>query len=163
MMMSDESWMLRAIELSLRCVPSPGAFSVGAVVVDGNGREMASGFSRETDSVIHAEESALAKLSFDCGDLANATLYSTLEPCSRRASRLRSCTRLIVESGIPRVVFACREPANFVADAAGYEMLIEAGVTVVELSDLADAAMRANVHLRPPPRVDQGQTRRKAG
>lgn len=52
--------MRLAIELAYRCPPSPGAFSVGAVIVDENGAEISRGYSRETDSQVHAEESALA-------------------------------------------------------------------------------------------------------
>lgn len=59
---ADYDWMRVAIELAHQCPPSPGAFSVGAVIVDQNGNEISRGYSRETDSHVH-EESALAKLS----------------------------------------------------------------------------------------------------
>jgi diaminohydroxyphosphoribosylaminopyrimidine deaminase/5-amino-6-(5-phosphoribosylamino)uracil reductase len=139
--------MRLAIELAHQCPPSPGAFSVGAVIVDQNGNEISRGYSRETDSHVHAEESALAKLS--CGDprFAASTIYSTLEPCSQRKSRPRACVQLILEAKIPRVVIAWREPSLFVADCRGYELLADAGVEVVEISDLADEAQTPNSHL----------------
>ncbi|MGH3885388.1 MAG: dCMP deaminase, partial [Pseudonocardiaceae bacterium] len=56
---ADYRWMRLAIELAYQCPPSPGAFSVGAVIVDENGEEISRGYSRETDSHVHAEESAL--------------------------------------------------------------------------------------------------------
>lgn len=143
----DRHWMRRALELARRCPPAAGAYSVGAVVVDGRGREIACGYSRETDGAVHAEESALAKLRPDDARLAAATLYSTLEPCSRRASRPRSCTQLILAAGIPRVVFAWREPELFVADCQGRALLAGGGVTVVEAPQFADLARAVNAHL----------------
>lgn len=135
-----------AITLAHRCPPSATAYSVGAVIVGVDGTEIAQGFSRETDPVVHAEESALNKAAGD-PRLRRATLYSTLEPCSHRASRPRPCAQLALDAGIGRVVIAWREPDLFVADARGTELLVAAGVTVVELSDLAEAALAANRHL----------------
>jgi diaminohydroxyphosphoribosylaminopyrimidine deaminase/5-amino-6-(5-phosphoribosylamino)uracil reductase len=96
---------------------------------------------------VHAEESALAKLPGDDPRLAGATIYSTLEPCSERKSRPRSCTRLIIASGIRRVVIAWREPGLFVADCQGYELLERAGLEVTELPAFAERAMAPNRHL----------------
>lgn len=138
--------MRRAIELSRRCSPSAEAFSVGAVVVAEDGTELATGYSRETDESVHAEESALAKIPHDDSRLGNATIYSTLEPCSVRKSRPVSCTQHILHAGIPRVVIAWREPTLFV-DGEGAEILTAAGVEVIELRDLADEARAANDHL----------------
>ncbi|MGH3869508.1 MAG: deaminase [Pseudonocardiaceae bacterium] len=144
---ADYEWMTVAIELAHQCPPSPGAFSVGAVIVGQNGEEISRGYSRETDSHVHAEESALAKLATDDPRLKTATIYSTLEPCSQRKSRPRTCTQLILEAGIPRVVMAWREPSLFVSDCQGYELLANAGVAVVEIPDLAEKAQAPNTHL----------------
>jgi diaminohydroxyphosphoribosylaminopyrimidine deaminase/5-amino-6-(5-phosphoribosylamino)uracil reductase len=143
----DRRWMSLAIELARRCKPAEGAYSVGAVVVDEHGREMARGYSRETDASVHAEEAALAKLPAGDPRLPRATLYSTLEPCARRRSRPRTCTELILAAGIRRVVIAWREPDLFVAGAQGVELLERAGVSVVELAELAGQAKEANRHL----------------
>jgi riboflavin biosynthesis pyrimidine reductase/pyrimidine deaminase RibD-like protein len=139
----DRHWLTRTIELSHRCPPSLSAFSVGAVVVDETGEEIAWGYSRETDTAVHAEESALSKL--DAGDprLPGSTIYSSMEPCSRRKSRPAPCARLIREAGIRRVVFALREPSTFVV-GEGAEELTAAGVTVVEYPDLGDQVRAAN-------------------
>ncbi|HEX9032304.1 MAG TPA: deaminase [Streptosporangiaceae bacterium] len=145
---ADRQWMELAIELSRECPPSQSAYSVGAVIVGEDGRDLARGYSRDGDPHVHAEESALAKLPEAAPPLQAATLYSTLEPCSRRASRPRSCTDLILESGIGRVVIAWREPGLFVADCQGFERLTAGGVTVVELPEFADRARAANSHLR---------------
>jgi diaminohydroxyphosphoribosylaminopyrimidine deaminase / 5-amino-6-(5-phosphoribosylamino)uracil reductase len=45
------------------------------------------------------------------------------------------------------VVTAWREPSLFVADCQGYELLTSAGVTVVELPELAKQAKAVNSHL----------------
>jgi diaminohydroxyphosphoribosylaminopyrimidine deaminase/5-amino-6-(5-phosphoribosylamino)uracil reductase len=159
---SDRRWLALAVELSKRCPPSESAFSVGAVIVDDSGAEIARGFSRETPRC-HAEEAALSKPAAGDRRLADATLYSSLEPCVRRASRPRSCTELIIAAGIRRVVIAWREPPVFVHDANGVDALRAAGVTVVEFPELAAAAAAANTHLldvRDIRDVRQGEDRR---
>jgi pyrimidine deaminase RibD-like protein len=142
----DVHWMNRAIELSRLCPPSQGAFSVGAIVVDEHGNELASGYSRETDPHVHAEEAALSKLSVDEPRLRGATTYSTLEPCSKRASARATCTELVIAAGLRRVVIAWREPTLFV-DCLGVELLTAEGIEVTELPGLAEAARSVNAHL----------------
>lgn len=145
---ADLRWLRDAIDLSRRCPPSPTAYNVGAVIVDAAGSAIACGYSRDTDPLVHAEESALGRLRPDDPRLATATLYSSLEPCNERQSRLRPCADLILAAGIPRVVIAWREPALFVADCQGVERLREAGVTVVEIPELERVAKAVNGHLR---------------
>jgi diaminohydroxyphosphoribosylaminopyrimidine deaminase / 5-amino-6-(5-phosphoribosylamino)uracil reductase len=145
---ADARWMRLAVAQAGRCPPSDTAFSVGAVVVGTDGTELARGFSREAgDPVAHAEEAALAKLAVDDPRLAGASIYSTLEPCSQRKSRPRTCTELIIAAGLARVVIAWREPALFVADCQGYELLARAGLRVAELPEFAAAAAAPNQHL----------------
>lgn len=144
----DVRWMNLAIEQARLCPAVEGAYSVGAVIVDAAGNEISRGYSRETDDKVHAEESALAKLDPHDARLSGATIYSTLEPCSQRASRPRSCTQLVLEAGIPRVVIAWKEPSLFVADCQGVELLEQAGVEVVELPELAEPARAMNAHLK---------------
>jgi diaminohydroxyphosphoribosylaminopyrimidine deaminase / 5-amino-6-(5-phosphoribosylamino)uracil reductase len=143
----DQRWMGLAVELAWRCPPSAAAYSVGAVIVGADGGELARGFSREGDPVAHAEESALGKLSPGDPRLAGATIYSTLEPCSQRKSRPRTCTELIIAAGLRAVVYAWREPALFVADCQGQELLTEAGLVVIELPEFAARAAAPNEHL----------------
>ncbi|MGP4112201.1 deaminase [Streptomyces sp. 4N509B] len=143
---ADRRWLEEAVELSRACPPSATAFSVGAVVVGDDGGVLATGYSREGHPHDHAEEAALAKLAPDDPRLRRATLYSSLEPCSTRASRPASCTRLILDAGVPTVVFAWREPALFV-DCDGAERLRAAGVTVREVPELAGLVREVNAHL----------------
>lgn len=144
---TDLDFLARAIELSRRCPPSAGAFSVGAVIVGADGEVLAEGHSREGDPVVHAEESALGKLAPGDPRLREATLYSSLEPCSRRASRPHPCADLVVAAGIPRVVLAWREPDLFVTGCEGVDRLTAAGVRVTELTELAAQARAVNAHL----------------
>lgn len=142
----DREWLRRAVELSRSCPSSATAFSVGAIIVDAGGRELARGYSRESDPHEHAEQAALAKMDTDDPRLPDATIYSSLEPCSTRASQPRSCTRLILDAGIGRIVYAWREPDVFV-NCTGAADLAAAGRTVVRIAEQADAVRRINAHL----------------
>lgn len=143
---ADTHWLRRATELSYRCPPSSTAFSVGAVLVSANGEVLGEGYSRRDHPHDHAEEVALSGIDPKDPRMAGATLYSSLEPCSSRSSRPRSCSELVLNRSIPRVVFAWREPALFV-DCDGAERLRAAGRTVVERPDLAQGVREANAHL----------------
>jgi diaminohydroxyphosphoribosylaminopyrimidine deaminase/5-amino-6-(5-phosphoribosylamino)uracil reductase len=142
---TDLRWLRRAIELSRRCTPTQTAFSVGALIVDAGGRLISEGWSRRNDPYEHAEEAALAAAGND-QRLSGATMYSSLEPCSVRASRPRTCTELILAAGLPRVVFAWREPTLFV-NCEGAELLRAAGVSVQEVPALAGLVRDVNAHL----------------
>ena len=143
---ADRGWLSEAIGLSRRCPPSATAFAVGAVVVAGDGSVLATGYSREGSRHDHAEEAALAKLDPADPGLGGATLYSSLEPCRFRASRPHPCAELIVGTGLRRVVIAWREPPVF-APGGGAALLAEAGITVVEIADLAPQARAVNAGL----------------
>ncbi|MER7479048.1 dihydrofolate reductase family protein [Streptomyces sp. NPDC126510] len=145
---ADHHWLARACELAERCPPSDTAFSVGAVVVAADGTELARGHSREGgDPVVHAEEAALAKLDPADPRLPGATVYSSLEPCARRASRPAPCARLILDAGVRRVVTAWREPDTFVTDADGSGLLAAQGVEVLVLPEYEEQAKAPNRHL----------------
>ena len=146
----DHRFLRWAIELSRLCPPSDSAFSVGAVIVGEDGEVLTTGFSREQEDHDHAEEVALRKLAQGkLGPdprLRHATLYSSLVPCGARSSRPVTCVGHIVAAGIPRVVFAWREPRLF-TDGEGAKQLQAAGVAVTEFPDLAERARAVNAHL----------------
>jgi 5-amino-6-(5-phosphoribosylamino)uracil reductase len=145
---ADRRWLLRAVEESRRCPPSPSAFCVGAFVVSAEGELLATGYSREDGLHDHAEETALAKLDPADPRLPGATLYSSLEPCRHRASRPRPCAELIISAGLRRVVTAWLEPPVF-APGGGAELLRAAGVTVVEVPEFAARARAINAAVLP--------------
>ncbi|MDN3262189.1 dihydrofolate reductase family protein [Streptomyces sp. CSDS2] len=145
---ADRHWLRTACELAALCPPSRTAFSVGAVVVAADGTELARGHSREGgDPVVHAEEAALAKTDPADPRLSGATVYSSLEPCARRASRPAPCAELILRAGVRRVVTAWREPDTFVESADGTGVLTAAGARVVVLPELEEVAKAPNAHL----------------
>ncbi|GAA1465999.1 dCMP deaminase [Nocardiopsis exhalans] len=143
---ADRFWLTAAIQLSRSCPPSSTAFSVGAVVVSARGQILGEGYSRRDDPHDHAEEVTFRGIDPEDPRLREATVYTSLEPCSSRASRPRSCTELILSTPVPRVVLAWREPALFV-DCDGAERLTAAGRTVVERPDLAEDVREVNAHL----------------
>ncbi|MEW2300219.1 dihydrofolate reductase family protein [Streptomyces sp. NPDC006655] len=148
---ADRHWLRLACELAAQCPPSQTAFSVGAVVVAADGTELARGHSREAgDPVAHAEEAALAKIPPADPRLVTATVYTSLEPCTHRASRPHPCAELILGAGVRRVVTAWREPDTFVRAADGTGMLREQGVSVVVLAEYEAMAKAPNAHLGTP-------------
>ncbi|MEY7980899.1 dihydrofolate reductase family protein [Streptomyces pilosus] len=145
---ADPHWLALACALAAECPPSRTAGSVGAGGVAAAGPELARGHSRAgADPVAHAEEAALAKTDPADPRLAGATVYSSLEPCARRASRPVPCARLILDAGVRRVVTAWREPDTFVAGADGSGVLEEGGATVVVLPEYEERAKAPNRHL----------------
>src|SRR4051794_9801803 len=147
---ADRRWLSKTIELSRLAPPTQTNYAVGAIVVDPAGVALATGYTGEADARDHAEEVALAKLADRRGqDLAGATIYSSLEPCTARKSRPGTCADLILIGGIKRVVIALREPLLF-ADCRGVETLRDGGVEVIEVVDLGPQVRKINSHVLHP-------------
>lgn len=149
----DIRYMRRAIQLAKSSMtdthPNP---NVGAVIV-ARGRIIGEGYHRRCGQP-HAEVNAVASVApEDRPLLAESTIYVTLEPCSHYG-KTPPCARLIIDSGIPRVVIACGDPFDKVR-GRGVAMLRDAGVEVVEgvLEDEARALnpcfFTAHTLLRP--------------
>jgi diaminohydroxyphosphoribosylaminopyrimidine deaminase/5-amino-6-(5-phosphoribosylamino)uracil reductase len=111
--------------------------------VDADGKELSRGYSRDDSPVLHAEESALAKLISHDVDLSSATIYTSMEPCSSRRSGPRTCTELILAAGLRRVVIGLLEPPVFV-DCVGLDALRAADIQVVRISDFDDEIRSVN-------------------
>jgi tRNA (adenine-N(1)-)-methyltransferase non-catalytic subunit len=143
----DVALMLRACAEAARCEPSPGAYSVGALVVAPGGEVLASGFSRELPGNTHAEEVALGRCA--PGAAAGATVYTSMEPCGRRLSGKEPCVARLVAARVARVVLAVHEPPHFVEDCNGVAALRAAGIVVTVLSSEAcrAAALAPNAHV----------------
>jgi len=101
---ADEVFMRRALELAERgrysTSPNP---MVGCVIVR-DGRIIAEGFHERAGGP-HAEIVALRA----CDDPRGATMYVTLEPCSRHG-RTPPCIDAVRAAGIGRIVAAMRDP-----------------------------------------------------
>ncbi len=133
---ADMHWLLEAISLSRRCVPSATAFSVGAVLVAADGTVLSAGFSRERDPREHAEESALARLGMP-GDRTAGVRTGDVRTGGDRTGGDRTA------GGQPAGATGCRSGAGPVtaADLAGATMY----------SSLEPCASRAS---RPVPCAD---------
>lgn len=118
----DLKMMTRALTEARRGRPSPNPH-VGAVVA--RGEEVLAVGHHERAGTEHAEVVALRA----AGEAAkDATLYVTLEPCNHQG-RTPPCVDYIMQSGIGRVVVACRDPNPHV-EGGGIEVLQAAGVEV---------------------------------
>ncbi len=131
----DTRWMVRALELAergrLEAHPNP---LVGCVIVK-NGRAVGEG-GHDRFGGPHAETAALRR----AGRRARgATLYVTLEPCSRWG-KTPPCTRAVIAAGLKRVVVAARDPGlrgRGLAELRRARLRVEAGL-------LVDQAWRQN-------------------
>lgn len=126
----DERWMAVAIaeaEKGIgRTAPNP---PVGAVIIRG-GELLGMGWHRAAGKP-HAEREAIADAAARHGAdaLRGACIYVTLEPCSTHG-RTPPCTDGIVQAGITRVVYACRDE-NPAHKGRADEVLRKTGVEVV--------------------------------
>ncbi len=144
-MNDDIKYMRMALDASRECVPNQTSYCVGAVVVTASG-EVFTGYTHETGPANHAEEEAVAKALSAGAGLAEATIYSTMEPCSTRSSKPRSCSQLIIDHGFGRVVYALKEPAYFV-ECHGDSLLKNAGIKVDVMDAFAREAVEINAHI----------------
>jgi len=109
----SRDFLARALALARRgCGHTRPNPPVGAVVVCG-GKVVGEGFHRKAGGD-HAEVAAIKSVRRRLGAsadaaLRDATLYVTLEPCSR-PGRVGACTDAIAAAGIPRVVYAAPDP-----------------------------------------------------
>lgn len=103
---------------------------VGAVIVAADGRIIGEGYHHQYGGP-HAEVCAVRSVAdADLPLLKDSTIYVTLEPCSHYG-KTPPCSKLIIDSGIPRVVVGSADPFPAVS-GRGIRMLREAGVEVVE-------------------------------
>lgn len=137
-----------ALQEAGKCIPTPSAFCVGAVIVSPPSTILATGYSRELEGNTHAEQNAIDKLIEEKGAeetrrlLQNADIYTTMEPCSVRLSGNKPCTDRILEFGIGRVFLGTKEPDDFV-QCEGLEKLKSAGVEVLVVEGFADKCLQA--------------------
>ncbi len=135
---TDTAHLTRAIELARNGVgqvkPNP---VVGAVVARGE-QVLGEGW-HERYGAAHAEVNAIEA----CGvqDLADATLYVSLEPCCHEG-KTPPCTDAILAAGIRRIVVASDDPTEK-ASGRGLGILRDEGVEVI----VADGELAARARL----------------
>jgi diaminohydroxyphosphoribosylaminopyrimidine deaminase/5-amino-6-(5-phosphoribosylamino)uracil reductase len=140
---TDRRHLARAIELAEqgrgRVSPNP---LVGAVVARGD-TVLGEGWHSAYGEA-HAEVEALSAAG---ADVAEATLYISLEPCCHHG-QTPPCTDAILAAGIGRVVVGSDDPSEK-ASGRGMGILRDEGVTVeVVDGDLADRARQLNQPFR---------------
>lgn len=141
----DLAGLREAIAESRRCTPSETSYCVGAVIRTCDGRRF-TGYTHETSATHHAEQEAIAKALAAGAELRGAAIWSSMEPCSQRASEPESCTQLILRHGFARVAFALYEPDRFVC-CRGALALREAGLDVRCYPELGEEVRAVNAHL----------------
>ncbi len=117
--------MEKALALARKGYPAPNPY-VGAVLVK-KGQIIGEGYHSQRGKA-HAEVEALNHTTQDPG---GSNLYVTLEPCSYEDdSKLTpSCTKLIIQKGIQKVIIASLDPNPRVA-GQGVKSLREQGIEV---------------------------------
>ena len=128
----DHLFLRRAVELAER-----GLFSVaenprvGCLIV-GDGKVIGRGWHTATGGP-HAEARAIAAAG---GDIRDATVYVSLEPCCH-TGRQPPCTTALIAGSVARVVGGMDDPDPRVA-GRGYQALRDAGIEV-DCADLPTA------------------------
>lgn len=124
MLKTDEHYMLLAIEEAKkgqgRTSPNP---CVGAVIVQ-NDTIIGRGYHKKAGTP-HAEINAINDVE---REIAGATIYVTLEPCSH-TGKTPPCCKAIVEAGFSRVVIGMTDP-NPLVNGNGVKFLEDHGLDV---------------------------------
>lgn len=102
---------------------------VGCAIADVGGTVIALGHTQGPGED-HAEIVAIRRARERGADLAQTTMYSTLEPCSFHG-RTPACSRAVIAAGFRRIVIGIRDP-NPRVDGVGIQILREGGVEVIE-------------------------------
>lgn len=140
-----KKYMGLAMEEARKSEPTPTAFCVGAVLVNG-GEVLSTGYSRELPGNTHAEQCALEKYftKHNTDTVPSGTeLYTTMEPCSLRLSGNEPCLeRIIKQNGnISSVFVGVMEPATFVKNNVSYDKLTEAGINYIKVDGFDEEAV----------------------
>lgn len=126
----DAHWMRAALEEAKKCVAEAGKEprpKVACVAVR-NGRELGRAHRSELRPGDHAEYTLLEKKLKEM-DLAGATLYVTLEPCTARSPEKTPCAIRVVQRKLKRVVVAALDPNRRIL-GQGILTLQDAGIEV---------------------------------
>lgn len=136
--------MRRAVDVAKQSVPEAGRSAppprVGVVVVL-NGESVGESYRGETGKGRHAEFGLLERLS--PVDLRGATVYTTLEPCSRRNHPKVPCAQHTIDRGVSTVFIGMYDP-NPVIYREGWRLLRDAGVKLRDFSPELRAEIAAD-------------------
>lgn len=137
------AYMRYALSFAKKAPPKPTNFCVGAVLVDEAANAILStGYTMELPGNTHAEQCCLTKAeNNELPETRAATqklvLYTTMEPCNKRASGNMPCTETILNYGRIKVVYVgVKEPEKFVGENVGRAKLEEAGIQYVHVAGI---------------------------
>jgi diaminohydroxyphosphoribosylaminopyrimidine deaminase / 5-amino-6-(5-phosphoribosylamino)uracil reductase len=131
----DEAFMRMALSLAKGQLGKTGTNpAVGCVIVR-DGKVIAQGVTQDGGRP-HGEQDALDHAA---GPVAGATVYVTLEPCAHMSERGPTCSNILIESEVYRVV-ACLEDPDPRTAGQGFARLRAAGI-IVEIGLLRDEAL----------------------
>lgn len=154
----DHAAYLRyALTLAEFAPERPTNFRVGAVLVDELSNSLLStGYTMELPGNTHAEQCCLQKYNgFTQTPGSDNTvpseqklvLYTTLEPCNKRASGNTPCIETILSfraqnMQISKVYVGTKEPEKFVGENEGSKKLEQAGVEYLHIRGLEEAILK---------------------
>lgn len=120
---------------------SPPNPRVGCVITDFSGKTLGLGHTQRTGGP-HAEIVAMCDVAARGNQVAGATAYVTLEPCSHHG-RTGPCCDALIAAGIKKVVASIADP-NPLVSGQGFERLRAAGIEVV-VGPGADESRELNI------------------
>ena len=135
---ADRRWLTAAAHLGMRGRPSSSPNPCVGVLIVKDDIVVGRGWTQPGGRP-HGEAMALKQ----AGALAKgATLYTTLEPCAHRSQRGPTCSALIAQAGVARVVFGLVDPDPRTA-GSGAEAIKRAGAQTLQIDSAASAASLA--------------------
>jgi len=135
--------MGRAVELGKQSTPEPGRSDtpkVGVVIV-GDGELLGESFRGEGGPGAHAEFGLMERLKEV--NLEGTTVYTTLEPCSRRGPDKQPCAERLVERKVSTVFIGMYDP-NPKIYREGWKLLRDAAVDLRDFEESLREQARAD-------------------
>lgn len=148
-MLTDETWMRRALSLAEHARDAEGEVPVGAILVL-NDEAVGEGWNRNIgthDPTAHAEIEALRSAGRKLANyrIPGSTLYVTLEPCAM-------CAMAIVHARVARVVYGATDPKTgaagsvfdtLVSERHNHRVAVDGGIMAEEASAMLRDFFRA--------------------
>jgi diaminohydroxyphosphoribosylaminopyrimidine deaminase/5-amino-6-(5-phosphoribosylamino)uracil reductase len=140
----DLRWMRRAVDLGKQSIPEGSRPStppkVGVVIADTSGL-VGESFRGETGPGDHAEYGLLERLK-DV-DLTGTTVYTTLEPCSRRSPEKQPCAIRLITRRVATVFIGIYDPDPRI-HREGWRMLRDTGVELCDFDESLRGELRGD-------------------